>query len=270
MNPATNSTSCSTSRMATPLDSCTDRRVLARSPVSARSRPDEGSSRSSTFGRVISARPTSTSRALPRLRCSIGSSASSRRPRSPSTSSHAATSSAEGRPRPRRSFHSRPVPRRVRSAMSRCSRTVDSENSSMRWKVRPMPSRARSYTGRPLMSLPARCTVPVSGRRIPRTQLKKVVLPAPLGPMRPTRSPGSTLRSTSRRASMPANVFLMPRASSRAVTRRPPRPVRPRHSTGDSASAPAAVRCAHRPAACRAPPAPRDGERTGWWRGRRG
>ena len=69
--------------------------------------------------------PTSTSRHWPRLSRSIGSSARSLEPSSSSTSSQRAISSRLGRPSPMRSFHSRPSPRRTRSATNRWSRTVD-------------------------------------------------------------------------------------------------------------------------------------------------
>ena len=117
------------------------------------------------MGSVISARPTSTSRHWPRLSRSIGSSARSARPRSSSTSSHRAISSAvaaaRARAGPSRAGRGR---RRTRSAMKRWSRTVESGNSSMRWNVRPIPSRARSWTGRPVMSSPSSSTVPRSVR----------------------------------------------------------------------------------------------------------
>ena len=49
--------SCSTSRIANPRSSWTSRRVWASAAVSVRSRPDDGSSRSTRRGWVISARP---------------------------------------------------------------------------------------------------------------------------------------------------------------------------------------------------------------------
>ena len=51
-----------------------------------------------------------------------------------------------GRPSSRMSLNHLRSPRRTRSAITRWSRTVESGNSSMRWNVRPMPSRARSWT----------------------------------------------------------------------------------------------------------------------------
>ncbi len=90
-------------------------------------------------------------------------------------------------------------------------------NSSMRWKVRANPSRARRYTGSRVMSLPPSSTRPASGRSSPSRQLKNVVLPAPFGPMRPTASPSSTVIETSSSAVMPENRFVIPRASSKLM-----------------------------------------------------
>ena len=71
----TNSTSCSTSSTAVPRSACTARSVSASASVSRPSSPDDGSSSRSSLGSVISARPTSTSRARPRLSASTARSA---------------------------------------------------------------------------------------------------------------------------------------------------------------------------------------------------
>ncbi len=139
----TNSTSCSTSSTAVPRSLWTARSVSASDSVSWPSRPDDGSSSSSSFGSVISARPTSTSRARPRLSASTGLSATSSSPSSSSVRSVRSFSSEVGFDRLSTSFQNRPVPRRARSATSRWSRTVIPEKSSIRWNVRANPSRAR-------------------------------------------------------------------------------------------------------------------------------
>ena len=54
-----------------------------------------------------------------------------------------------------------------------------------------MPSRARLYVGSPISGVPSKTMSPDSGRSCPQTQLNRVVLPAPLGPTRPTLSPGA-------------------------------------------------------------------------------
>ena len=176
-----------------------DAEGLGSARVSTRSRPDDGSSSSSRRGSVISARPTSTNRPCPRLSASIGRAASRVRPSSSSVESMRAFSSPLGLPIPSRSFHSAVRWPRERSATSRCSRTVMPANSSMRWNVRAMPSLARLCCGSRPIETPPNRTVPSSGRSVPDKQLNSVVLPAPLGPIRPTTSPSPT-RGSRRRA----------------------------------------------------------------------
>ena len=59
-----------------------------------------------------------------------------------------------------------------------------------------MPSRARLCIGRRVMSRDWNFTAPSSGLMTPTTMLKVVVLPAPLGPSRPTISPAATVMET--------------------------------------------------------------------------
>ena len=94
-------------------------------------------------------------------------------------------------PTPEQVAPERRRPRWARSATSRWSRTDRPPNSSMRWKVRARPSRARSCGGRPARSWPCIVTRPRSGRMRPDRQLNSVVLPAPFGPISATSSPGS-------------------------------------------------------------------------------
>jgi len=54
------------------------------------------------------------------------------------------------------------------------------------------------------------CTLPDWGMRTPEITSKRVVLPAPLGPMSPTISPGATDRLTSSSARMPPKLTLTP------------------------------------------------------------
>ena len=98
------------------------------------------------------------------------------------------TSGGGSRPRPGRS----PGPtgsRRSRGA-GRCGRC---------------PSRARLWGLSPVMSVPSKVMRP--GLRLwrPQMALKHVVLPAPLGPMRPVTAPASTSRFTPRSACTPPN-----------------------------------------------------------------
>src|SRR4051794_30933231 len=71
------------------------------------------------------------------------------------------------------------------------STDIDSKVSGT-WKVRARPSRARSSGGFFETSWPAKETMPEVSGRSPVRQLKKVDLPAPLGPIRPRMSPSST------------------------------------------------------------------------------
>ena len=71
------------------------------------------------------------------------------------------------------------------------STDIDSKVSGT-WKVRARPSRARASGGRRVTSAPSKVTVPEVTGRSPVRQLKKVDLPAPLGPIRPRMSPSST------------------------------------------------------------------------------
>src|ERR1700704_2696932 len=71
------------------------------------------------------------------------------------------------------------------------STDIDSKVSGT-WNVRARPSRARDSGGKRVTSLPANATLPDVTGRSPVRQLKKVDLPAPLGPIRPRISPSST------------------------------------------------------------------------------
>ena len=120
---------------------------------------------------------------------------------------------ALGRPTPSRSFQSRPFPPRTRSVTRTCSRGVMPANSSSRWNVRPIPSLVRRNVGRRSIAIPSKETDPVSGRTRPSRQLKRVVLPAPFGPTRPTASPSSIDTESRFRATIPPKLFEMSRAT---------------------------------------------------------
>src|SRR5262245_7703431 len=60
-----------------------------------------------------------------------------------------------------------------------------------------MPSRARAWAGRAVMSWPAKTIRPPSGARRPEIWLISVVLPAPFGPITACSSPGMTSKLTS-------------------------------------------------------------------------
>src|SRR3546814_276096 len=85
-----------------------------------------------------------------------------------------------------RSGSTRPVAKRC--ATTRFSRTVSSCKGCGIWKVRPMPMRARRCRGRSPKLTESKAMRPPDGRTRPDTALNRVVLPAPLGPTRPTPS----------------------------------------------------------------------------------
>ena len=171
----------------------TVRSTAATSAVSCRSRPDDGSSARRIFGSAARARASSTRRQLPRPRALTDVSARRVMPTSSRVASTRSISSFVGLLMLRRSRQSRPSPRRARSATMQvvADRHVGEH-------LHPLIGAADAETG-PLVGrqpgqscIPSKTMSPDSGRSCPHTQLKSVVLPAPLGPTRPTLSPGAT------------------------------------------------------------------------------
>src|SRR5512136_2106717 len=64
------------------------------------------------------------------------------------------------------------------------------------------------------MSRPSKRMPPSSFLSVPAMQLTSVLLPEPLGPIRPTRSPGPTAKSTPSSAVKPPNRLMTPDTSS--------------------------------------------------------
>ena len=75
------------------------------------------------------------------------------------------------------------------------------------WKVRASPQRAMARAGRPLTVRPRKVTAPRVSGSTPVIRLKVVVLPAPLGPIRPTISPALIWKLTSLTATRPPNAL---------------------------------------------------------------
>src|SRR6201990_880369 len=69
---------------------------------------------------------------------------------------------------------------------------------------------------RPAISAPANSIEPAVGSSVPESMLKIVLLPEPLGPIRPRISPCSTLNDTLLTAVKPPNRFTSPLTSSTA------------------------------------------------------
>ena len=76
------------------------------------------------------------------------------------------------------------------------SSTLTSSKSSSDWKERRIPNRARFVAFSRSIRRPSRAIAPPEARTNPVTASMRVVLPAPLGPMRPTTSPGATESDT--------------------------------------------------------------------------
>ena len=82
-------------------------------------------------------------------------------------------------------------------------RTVSDGKSARFWKVRPMPSPAMRCGGSSRIDCPWNWMLPEEGVYKRERQLNSVVLPAPLGPIRPTILPASTSNETPSSATMP-------------------------------------------------------------------
>ena len=78
----------------------------------------------------------------------------------------------------------------------------------MFWKVQAMPRLTMSQIFMPMMSLPLKRTLPESGFSMPVIRRSRVVLPAPLGPIRPTISFRSMRKLTSLIAFRPPKLLL--------------------------------------------------------------
>src|SRR5207342_2469038 len=82
------------------------------------------------------------------------------------------------------------------------------------WKVRPMPRLMIRCGGRPAISRPSKVIDPAVGGNVPDSMLKIVLLPEPLGPIRPRISPCSTLNDTLLTAVKPPKRFTNPSTTS--------------------------------------------------------
>src|SRR5664279_6152498 len=93
------------------------------------------------------------------------------------------------------------------------SSTVMPSNVCGTWKVRARPSSARASGARRVMSLPSNITCPEVETRSPVRQLKKVDLPAPLGPISPRISPCCSVTLAASTARKLPKALVMARAS---------------------------------------------------------
>ena len=97
-------------------------------------------------------------------------------------------------------------------------------NSVDAWNVRPMPSAAMSDGAQRRSECPFNRMSPRTGRYSLLRQLNSVVLPAPLGPIKPTILPRATAKVTSWRATMPPKCIATPAISNNAETAPLPEP----------------------------------------------
>src|SRR5262245_5825673 len=95
-----------------------------------------------------------------------------------------------------------------------------------------MPSRVRRCAGMVVMSRPSNATRPPSTGSEPDTQLISVVLPEPLGPINPNRSPGFTAIVTRLSAMKPPKRLVSPSISSSAPATSAP--AQPAHEAEDA------------------------------------
>src|SRR6185369_3172214 len=91
------------------------------------------------------------------------------------------------------------------------------------WKVRASPSLARASGTRPVISWLSKNTCPEVGLSSPVRQLKKVDLPAPLGPIRPRTSPCCNVTEAASTALKLPKALVISRAS-RSMHHSPRRP----------------------------------------------
>src|SRR6185295_19893811 len=102
-------------------------------------------------------------------------------------------------------------------ATQRFCQTVSCPNKRMFWNVRAIPSDTRAWGGSSEMSAPRKNTRPSVSGNSPQIRLTIVLLPEPLGPIRPRISPCATVRSTLSTARTPPKCLVRPLRSSTGV-----------------------------------------------------
>ena len=94
------------------------------------------------------------------------------------------------------------------AATATFSRIVSLRKGRGIWNVRASPRWQTASGVRPAMSWSLKRMEPDVGSSAPEMQLKQVVLPEPLGPMRPRISPGFTSKETAFSAVKPPNCLV--------------------------------------------------------------
>src|SRR5215469_5063530 len=120
-------------------------------------------------------------------------------------SSNSPTSAVMPARLPTMRHQSRPEPWRSETASPSVSIGVRSANNWLIWKVRAMPSCTRRCGSRLVIDAPSSRISPPDGRSMPVSRLTRVVLPAPLGPIRAWRAPLRIVIEMALAATMPPN-----------------------------------------------------------------
>src|SRR5262245_56418702 len=185
--------------------------------VSAALMPAVGSSRHSSCGSVASAMPISRLRCSPCERLAASSSALSRRPTESSTALALSMMSVKA------SWWVSMLHacRRDCAAIRTFSSVVALGRMLVIWYERAMPFCEMRSGGNPVMSSPLKRIRPAEGRSTPVRQLKKVLFPAPFGPMMARISPRWISKLTLSSAVSPPKRTVRPSVHSTAVTSRP-------------------------------------------------
>src|SRR5258705_5066046 len=110
------------------------------------------------------------------------------------------------------------------SASRMLSYNVSAGSTLVIWNLRLMPARARSAGEACEMSWPPKFTVPDVGISGPSTHFISVLLPEPLGPIKPWNSFSATVRSAPFRAVSLPNILIRPPPSRTAMIALPRRP----------------------------------------------
>ncbi|MDR8804672.1 hypothetical protein FEP89_05429 [Burkholderia multivorans] len=188
--------------------------IAATRARSASARPASGSSSSSRRARVASDSAISSRRCSPCDRLSHACAARSTRPTAASSDQVCAFCSSSlcaSRHRPRRSCCA------ACTATRTFSNTVRLRNTLRIWNERLMPSRTRRNIASFVTSRPSNVIVPALGDSTPVSMLKKVVLPAPFGPMKLCSRYGWTSRSIRSAVTSEPKCFDRPRTLSTGV-----------------------------------------------------
>ncbi len=193
------------------------RRRLPSSAVSSVSRPAAGSSSSSSDGRLASARATPTSLRWP---CESSRGSRSRMSVISTASAAQATRLGAGARERREHLRQRPPQRRPLGRDQQVLLDVHVVEQLDRLEGARHATARELVRGWPVTSIPSKRTCPLEGRCAPISPSTSEVLPAPLGPIRPTIDPRGILKLMSSIATTPPYWMRSASTSSRVRQRR--------------------------------------------------